>query len=320
MKNNRKKIIAFLALLTLLIATLMPMVSADEAYVEWTLSDDEQTLTDGTVSYTYYGKVSYELSPDNVYTYAAEVYLQEEGLCSVRADPTVSNVVWLETGAWNYLYATDEGRIALDRWFVNREIGAYCVWDNDDVAELSSSLADAMDAAVLQQAAMRTVSVMELEALPRYEITAHDSQGLFSTPYGVVYEWEDGAYYYVNYWLLDNSYFDANGKFSYREGTVTLTLLDESLASQFATVIGETHYYDVEYQWESDGLPEVPMVVFWLFFIFVGFLLPIPFLVLGIVFANMQKWGRPQYWYSLTILGGLWMLLSALLAVLLLCC
>jgi hypothetical protein len=186
------------------------------------------------------------------------------------------------------------------------------------VADLSLSLIRAMDQAVTEQAALRTVSVTELTYLPRYEITAHDSEKIFSTPYGVVYEWKDGSYYYVNYWTLDNSHFDANGNLSYREGVVTLTLLDASLTSQFVETLGEKmdHYVDMELEAEPT---DFPIVIFWIFFIFVGFFLPIPFVVLGVVFANRKKWGYPNYWYTVVATGGLWMLTAGVLFVLLLC-
>ncbi len=322
MKHNRTKLLVFLMMLLLLLSVVTPM-SAEEPYVEWTLSDDEQSLSDGTTTYTYYGKIlKRDLTARQVYIYAEDVTLREEGiLCPVCAAPTVSGIVWVRGEERCYLYATEEGAKILDRWFVDREIGSFRAWEDDyHSALLESAFVEALDAAVAQQAAMRTVQVSELAPLTRYELTAHDTASLFSKAYGVIYDW-NGIYYYVNYSALGNQYFDADGNLSYREGTITLTLLDNELTTQFVTAVGTTEYIDVENDWEEQVTEiHVPPFVFWSFLVFLGFLLPIPLMVLGIWFANRQGWGRPKYWYSLTILGGIWLVLATLLTILLLCC
>ena len=56
---------------------------------------------------------------------------------------------------------------------------------------------------------------------------------------------------------------------------------------------------------------------FWFCFILIGFIFPIPFLVLGLVFPRSQAMGYPKYWYVLSIIAGIWMLVSVALLVLL---
>lgn len=326
MKRNTKKIVSFLAVLLLLIAVMMPMVSASKDPLEWTLSEDEQTLSDGVNTYTFYKTIPYaELETREVYVYADTMELSVAGTCDLCVNPNISDIVWLESYDEIFLYATDAGKQKLDAWFVNREIGGYRVWSEGLAASLDKSLLDSMNAAVEAQAAMRTVRVSDLANLSRYEIYAHDTNELFAKSYGVVYRMTDGGYYYVNYGTLDNSYFDADGNFSYREGTVTLTLLDETLTAEFVETLELANEdFLPDYTWEGSMMNldfgVLPAIIFWIFYVLVGFLVPVPFLVLGIVFANVRKWGRPKYWYFLSVFSLLWELFAMLLAIVLILC
>ncbi|MBQ8408332.1 MAG: hypothetical protein IJY39_05650 [Clostridia bacterium] len=69
----------------------------------------------------------------------------------------------------------------------------------------------------------------------------------------------------------------------------------------------ENPYYDTAYA-----------VLFWITFILLCFVAPIPFLIVGIVFARSEKRGYPKYWYILSLIAALWLLVSTLLLIVLL--
>ena len=324
MKKNCNKLFAFLLSLVLVLVALTPMISADEAEtVEWTLSEDEQVLSDGTETYTFYRQIpASEIASTYVYIYSDSVTVNFEGDCYVCADPNVSGIVWLEGWDTVYLYANEEGKQKLDAWFIDRVIGNYRVIH--DVtglgALMTSELMGALNAAAeAPTATMMTMNVGQMQSLSMYSINAVDACGLFSMTYGAVYQ-INGEYYYLNYSTLDNSYFDADGKFSYREGTVTLILLEQPLAEQFRTIVAqadESFMTDYEYEYDDYDLGIIPEIVFWFFYVIVGILAPLPIIVLGVVLANIKKWGRPWYWYLTSVCGLLWLFLSIVLALVL---
>lgn len=58
-------------------------------------------------------------------------------------------------------------------------------------------------------------------------------------------------------------------------------------------------------------------VTFWVAFALVGFVAPIPFLIVGFALPRSKKRGSPEYWYIVAILAGIWLLLAAVLLVIL---
>jgi len=320
-KHNKVKILSFLTAVVLLISIMIPTVAAKE--VSWTLSEDDQTLSDGTNTYTYYATITYlDLETKKVHSYNDTVDHSTDGDCTVCANPDVSGVVWLEGWDVIYLYATEEGRQKLDSWFVDRTIGGYRVWTDLGSAALERELLNGMnDAAEGPNAMMRTVMVSELAELELYEIYAHDESELFVKICGAVYRWDDGSYYYLDYTTLDNSHFDANGNFSYRNGTVTLTLLDEELSARFAeTVANVSDEFIPEYSWDPVDWGIIPQVIFWIFYVLVGLVAPLPFFVLGIVLANIRRIGRPKYWYVMSAFSLLWGIVALILGIWLIIC
>ena len=58
--------------------------------------------------------------------------------------------------------------------------------------------------------------------------------------------------------------------------------------------------------------------MFWGTFALIGLILPAALAVVGVVLARSEQRARPRYWYGLSIVCGVWFLLSASLTVLLL--
>ena len=125
----------------------------------------------------------------------------------------------------------------------------------------------------------------------------------------------DGAYYYVNYLTLGNQYFDADGNFSYRSGTVGLIALNSAQSATVQGAVESQSYRYAEYEWEDDEWidDDVSAGFFWVMLVLFGFLMPIPFLVIGLVLPNSAKRGYPKYWYVLAVIAVVWMILAAIL-------
>ena len=82
--------------------------------------------------------------------------------------------------------------------------------------------------------------------------------------------------------------------------------------------------YDTEYAYDHDEEhidvyddTTISPFGFWFCYILMGFIFPIPFLVLGLVFPRSRAMGYPKYWYLLSLIAGGWILIAIALLVLL---
>lgn len=175
--------------------------------------------------------------------------------------------------------------------------------------------------------------VTQLKDCTLYELRFHDHSGLLSTLRGAVYELSDGSYGYVDYSTLDNSHFDADGNFSYRQGEVTVYPIDDFFSdlkrnSDRVYSLKKSNTYEInEYDngmgiiggiGGSNHTKDSAIASFWIIFVMVGYLLPVAPLVLGLVFANSKKMSHPKRWYVVAGMAVLWMVLAVALTVLLL--
>ncbi len=53
------------------------------------------------------------------------------------------------------------------------------------------------------------------------------------------------------------------------------------------------------------------------FMVLAGIIVPSIAIILGIVFANLKKWGKEKRWYSLSACGIAWLIISALMLIML---
>ena len=80
-----------------------------------------------------------------------------------------------------------------------------------------------------------------------------------------------------------------------------------------------TTYKHYEYEDAYDLYEEEAVTgSFWVFFVLVGFLVPVAPLVIGLIFANSRSMSHPKRWYLLAGLATLWMVAAALLTFVLL--
>jgi len=300
-------------------------VSASAAVVEWSLSEDDTVLTRGDRVYRLYDTAPFRLYPDSakVYEFYQKLYFRVEGdYWNISAADVDTEIVW---GVNSMIYATEAGTQALDA-FVEGEVATYRLKDpySRECAVLERSVYEGMSQAAAT-AAKRRVDVSELKRVERHDLVAYEATDAIAYVSGAIYVLDD-TLYYLDYRTLGNQYFDADGNFSYRKGSVELTPLDDGLTEAIEDTVRDYAVRSTVYTHEqSSGEPEYPVygsdssvAGFWVCLVFLGFLAPIPFLVIGLVLPHSQKRGYPKYWYALAGLAALWMLFALLLAILVL--
>ena len=318
-KTVLNRIFCVFAAVLLLACTLALPISATkesatppEGAREWDLSEDGKTLTSGfDVYYLYTLPVGYYLDYHTYYEYAnpTDTYA---GVVSYEKDGAF---VWL-TKSTPTFYATEAGAKSLDA-FLEGEIGKYRLNDAANTYKNTSALTaetvDALEALTAAGKSKKTTEVSALRNAERYDVTAHDKTDTVATVVGAVYHM-DGVYYYLGYQGLGNQFFDADGNFSYRSGSVDLVPLDATLTETVEDAIDQLDYERVEYEYEDDEYDSSPLFgnkedsisAFWCATVFFGILLPIAPLVMGLVLPHSQKRGYPKYWYALAIAAALW--------------
>lgn len=327
MRNLKK--IAFLALCMLIAAlTVCGAAAAEESrYVEWTLSEDEETLTgDGKVYTVYYAPISYTFDTKNRFVYENTVE-RSIGTTTVRSYAYSGEYAWLHRDGYSRLFVTDKGRQMLSEFF-SGETALYRLLDMDEnVASFDAATAQ-MLATMHSAGASAEMDVRELEGVTRYEIEAYDETDSLFYQYGCVYRLSDGKYYYLHYLTLDNAHFDSDGDFSYRSGSVKLVLLSDNIGTVIEDAAGRTEYrertttyerdlYAAEGEYTDTDGSGFWIVAFWVVFALLGFAAPLPFLIAGFVLPRSKKRGYPEYWYILAIIASIWLLLSGVLFVIL---
>lgn len=192
---------------------------------------------------------------------------------------------------------------------VIRDTGAYYLETDFDMTLLES-----LDELAASGTENFPIDVRDLRQAECYEIVIY--RDFEETVHGAIYIL-DGAYCYLNYVNLGNQHFDADGYFSYRSGEVMLTRAEAYRGGieRALTPLTEGDSYG-----EVSGTlynEELAMTLFWIGFAILGFLAPIPFLLLGILLPRSKKLGCPRYWRNLVYIAGAWMALALLLAVML---
>lgn len=288
---------------------------------QWSLSDDGAMLeSDGTEYYFYELPVGYYANFRTRYIYSltlnSDVF--DYGYATPISPMRSSDTVLLE----NRLYLTDAAKSELDR-FIGGDIASFRLVSSDNAylySELLRGTVSGLDAESEATAEKIAVNVQSLKNAERYDVTAHNSSDTVAKVYGAIYA-IDGKYYYISYSSLGNEHFDADGNFSYRRGTVTLSAVGAELSEAISAAIDAADYFYPETELEIDEFyfptdEDDSLLGFWMLYVFALILLPIIPLALGIVFANSKKHGRNSRWYILSASAGLWIVCAAVLALL----
>lgn len=303
-----KKLISVFVVLVLFSLFLLPVgASAEEN--QWTLIDDGKTLIHGFKEYEPYNN-----PPDWIYFPEGDIYLYElaysgdtyehEYVSVVPSDTDIVKLHFNET-----VYVTKEGKEKLDR-FKNGEYSSYLLcYEHNIVKPFEySDFSSFMIEENLTEIDVTTVWNSDI-----FEVRAFDASGIFAHNCGAVYRIEND-YYYVHYDTLPNSFFDAYGGFSYRQGIVPAYKLNDSSvqfveSARFSSLArNENYVYPEEKAFLGEDDNAAATVTFWSLIIMFGFIVPaVPF-VLSVIFANTKKVVNKKRWYFLTVASALWIL------------
>lgn len=350
-KNLKIKSLVCLGLVLMLFASMaisaMAFTSPEPTNanaVNWQLSDDGKTLTGNGVKYDLYtlpsgvelfdGTAMYYYQ--NTVTWAGKTY-------DVRSYAKAGYVVWLinryDSHAPLRFYVMegheeDLASFAKDDADMKTYAGGLFERNvqipQNGYVKLSTDAAASLEMlAKNEQSDKGTIDVTTLQKLDRVQILGlqNDTKALAKV-LGDLYFFDDGQLGYVSYAQLDNSHFDADGYFSYRKGSVTVYTVDSTHAKQLKHDIENAVYYSPQYNYEAyEGEQVSPDVdtdydytqstvkIFWITFVFLGYLLPIAPLVIGLIFALGNKMSHPRRWFVVSGLSGAWLLLSIILTI-----
>ena len=322
MKHTQKIFAVWLCMILLLCATL-PVSASDKAEdtepeINWELSEDEKTLTYGDQAYTYYAIPSYDwFRPYQSYQYVQEFgyhfigqpILAAEGEEVTLYEDMVVLYVYFDVNTAFDVYVTEQGARALDEYMA----GNYAQYELTSGTYESATISEQTVRAWSEITPTETVDASLLGELVSYNVIGYDSTLTFAHIIGKVFEY-NGDYLFVNYSHLNNSHFDSYGNLSFRSGNVPVVRLSAQDKAQITDTIDRFEYYDGEIVYEeSDPLDAtISMVLFLLLASPFLYILPVLFLVFGIVMRCIKKLPGRKRWNTVIIASIVWLGLSLL--------
>lgn len=329
-KNFLKKTALALSFVLLLSILFTTVVFAAEEYVKWEFSDDETVLKNVSegINYSYFWNGTVFCPDSDVeYTYAQSMMYCDVDYINVIASPNYKDAVWIYDPYGGVdVFVTEKGAADLDA-FVSGSIGSLAVENADgERAYISMDMVENWNEALRNDEDVETFDVRDIKPagmkVEVFDVIARDESSTFAYQYGAIYRLSDGNYWYVNFADLENNCFDANGNLSYRGGSIEMVLITD--VTTLEEVLASMSYRDVEYYYEWEGEPyldedyrDVFTILFWMIYVILVIAPTVPLMVLGVVFANLKKLGKPKYWYSLTAFAALWLIVAILLAIIL---
>ena len=258
------KILCLIGIISLLAVSLTvvsaawtnPQVYAED-YIDWYISEDGSSIVadgmfDEEYEYYYAADLSYgHRIENNLFVYQNTVTSNTGAEYTVYSGYYGAPVIYVTNGYSLYAYATDAGKDSVDRYLGTDTSGkAYMLinYNGQKAKALTESDVAAIKGYVGETL---TVKVSELSVGDCYSIVYTDLNHTVASTHGAIYDY-DGGLYYVDYDSLPNSYFDADGNFSYRFGTVEMTRLDGECRAIAEERIEDVSYYEDTYRYESD--------------------------------------------------------------------
>lgn len=327
--NNIRKIALALALVMIIASLFSISVLADNIpFVSWSLSDSKTELkngSDGRVYNLYRTEVPLNEVSSTIYVYSDTVDYKDGyyPVSTIYQNPDYKDAVWIDGYYGNDIFVTAQGKKGLDA-FLAGDVGSFWLTDQDLYREImATEKVAAFDKALHDGINTQSFEVKNLSPegkIEVYEILAMDKSRTFAYVYGAIYQLDVDEYWYVNYYELGNEYFDANGEFSYRRGSVTMTRLEDSEAVR--AMIAATDYFYPNYVYEDDGrVVEEPddtgtWMFFWVAYVLCFLLPPIPLIAVGAILPFIKKLGKPKYWFIFMAFAILWLIAALLLGIL----
>ena len=322
MKHN-KKLFALMLCMILAVSMLLPVSASEtaedaEQEIQWEIGADGQTLTYGDQTYTHYTIPSYDwFRPYQSYQYVQEFgnyfigqpILGAEGEEVTLYEDMVVLYVYFSTDTAFDVYVTAQGARALDEYMA----GNYAQYELTSGTYESATISEQTVRAWSEITPTETVDASLLGELVSYNVIGYDSTLTFAHIIGKVFEY-NGDYLFVNYSHLNNSHFDSYGNLSFRSGNVPVVRLSATDKAQITDAIDRFEYYDGEIVYEeSDPLDAtISMVLFLLLASPFLYILPVLFLVFGIVMRCIKKLPGRKRWNTVIIASIVWLGLSLL--------
>ncbi len=341
-KNNYIKVISFVLCFVMLFAMSTLFAGAkdksEEEYtpITWKMDENADYLYGDNKRFDrYYVRGAFYI--DSEFSFYFKNKVDYDGrLCQVYGDSSDPHIVLVkyETG-YSYVFADSKGKAILDS-FVNRTECVYYLEDfNKTYTGINKELIDYLDEEYYNNVYnIDWVAVNELKSAKIYEITGHDKTKMVAYQHGAIYVMPNGVYYYVCFEDLDNSYFDADGYFSYRSGNVWVYELDNMTRKSINNAINDMSPQEHKKIYESDviaGFYDIygnpidssdelddpdfrlaSIISFYVIAIIAGIIIPAVLFVVGLVLARPKKTGRVKCWYALSAATGIWILCAAL--------
>lgn len=343
MKNKLIKILSLaLCLATVLSLFSLSISAGDPAYVpvEWSMDKDARHLYGNDKCYDrYYANGKFYGDAETRF-YFMNTFPFDGYLCDIYGDswdPHIVRVVY--DGSTAFVFADSEGKKILNNLLTGKDCYYYLEFFEDGrstkYTPLTDTFVDSLESAYFSNSNwIKQVNAADLAEGEILEITAHDRLGMCARQQGAIYRMPNGVYYYVCFEGLEKKFFDDSGFFAYRSRTVDALQLNQVFCKQVdqvadqltdkpsARIIYEEDVVDgfVDKYGNSlvvDPLDDLPndvnfslIVVFFIFFIFIGLICPIPFFVLGLVLGFRRK-----CWFGLSVSAGCWFFFSLLLCV-----
>lgn len=251
-----KKILLILVVICTLLFAFTACDDVDDAYVAWELSDDGAVLKGDGVEYHRYCEMPIDFEIRSPICYENDI-ARDGDLISVYAPSVESGIRYTYSYRTGYVayVKSDSEKATIDKLISGVPGGIRLVNYNTYLAsDLEDTFVAKLDALT---AAPAEVEVRKLYSAERYDVIYYDGEDAMYYTHGAIYLYEDN-YYYVNYELLDNSYFTSFGEFSYRRGTVVMQKLDADTLTLLSSALDNAYSYeDMVYgEWELDGEDE----------------------------------------------------------------
>ena len=349
MKRKTKVLLVLILAAVMAVGLLVPTFAASspapgstDQYITWTLSDDGETLTGDKNYYKVNIQPGYYVDIPETYHYHNRVS-SSNGRMSLYTNYGDKNIVVAElnsSSAENSYFATKAVRVELNDFFditkAKEKASKIIATQNDYHFYMFADALSVLD----EQTASTDVSVVDLYQYDKIFIRAYDSTGCIYTVVGCLYSLDGYVRYYVDFTKLSNYYFDADGNFSYRSGTVAATVLqgnevvtaiNNAFSSQnrgefvYSTYFENDEKYAPPEKGETgsslDALDEIDVqlvgiIAFFIILVSVGLVLPVVPLVLGLMLPRSKKLLKPRGWYAVAGVSAVWMLSAIVLIVL----
>ena len=333
-----RALVLLLALTLAVTASVLPAAAAAEkVYTEWVYDEATKTLTatfpDGDTEVYYRVEDSIHLRCDPDYSYVFhnsvsiggiphDVYAMGKGGDTLALSDTGENWLFFVTEEQmkevEQLYdAKDSCRVTLS--YDEADNHLHRTMDKDFLKDLRKLTAD-------PEAETLTDTLYGLRYAPRYELWLYDESNMVAVNEGFLFDLA-GEMYYASVRDLPTAALDGEGKLIPSQNvTVTLYRLTEEMeeAAYYAVYTASTHYrWSVEYEGGYLGglieptIPDedLPVALVYFTIAFLGIILPIAPLVLGLCLPHSAKQGYQKRWYLLAYLSGAWMVMGVVLLV-----